>query len=309
MGSYHTDENTSPTLATGITLLGELETLKNRLALLLVRFSEKHPDVVQVRKEITGLEQKIAAQVVEGQPQVATTTPSIVRPFTTSSPVQVVSAATESARRVTELTNLQTEYAALEREIQRKGAELARLRQELSAYQERAENAPKHDQELQTLNRDYSSTRDLYLSLLKRLDEAMLSGNLDKSQQGENFAILEPALYPQDPAGPRRRLLSIGAIILSFGAALVAVLLCEVVNPVFHKIEELRDFTTVEILGSVPQIATEAEWARQRLRRCVGGVALFTVVCGLGMFSHALGKGLPQVAKMLSPSNGGIQLH
>ena len=308
-GSGNTEENTPSNLGTGATLIGELETSKGRLAQLLVRFSEKHPDVLQLRKEVAALEQKIASQVVERQARVTTTIPSAAQSLPTSSPAQVVSAAAESARRATELTNLQTEYSGLDLEIQRKGAELARLRQEISAYQARVENGPKRDQELQTLNRDYSSTHELYLSLLKRLGTATLAGNLDQSQHGENFAIIEPALYPQDPAGPRRRLLSLGAIVLSLGAALVTVLFREVINPAFHKIEELRAFTTVEILGSVPQIATEAEWARQRTRRCVGGVALLTVICGLGMFSHTLGKGHSQVAKALSQSNGGIQLH
>jgi len=91
-------------------------------------------------------------------------------------------------------------------------------------------------------------------------------------------------------------------------AAGVAVLFREVVNPVFHKIEELRAFTTVEILGSIPQIVTETEWARQRTRQLLGGVALLAVICGLGALSHTMAKGQNQVAKALSQSSGGIQL-
>ena len=199
-GSGNTEENTPSNLGTGATLIGELEAMKGRLAQSLVRFSEKHPDVLQLRKEVAALEQKIASQVVAVKPRLPSNPPSAVRSLPTSSPAQVVSAAAESARRATELTNLQTEYAGLELEIQRKRAELARLRQEVSVYQARVENGPKRDQELQTLNRDYSSTQELYLSLLKRLDKAMLAGNLDQSQQGEKFAIIEPALYPQDPS-------------------------------------------------------------------------------------------------------------
>src|SRR5581483_3737918 len=125
------------------------------------------------------------------------------------------------------------------------------LREQISVYQDRVANAPKRDQELQTLTRDYTSTHDLYLSLLKQLDEAMLAGNLDQSQQGERFSVIEPAFYPRDPAGPRRQLLSVGTLVLSLGTALLVVLCRELVNPAFHKIEELRAFTTVEILGSV----------------------------------------------------------
>ena len=294
----------------GLSLLGELETLKGRLAQLLIRFSEKHPDVLQLKKEIAALEQKIAALPADVKSQLSGRTPlsggfSAPAPM---SPSQVVSAATESAQRITQLTNLQSEHAALEVEISRKSAELTRLRKEVAVYQTRLENAPKRNQELQTLSRDYASTHELYLSLLKRLDEALLAGNLDQTGQGAHFTLVEPALYPQDPVGPRRRLLSFAAIFVSLGFAIVVVLLREVLNPVFHRIEELRDFTTVEILGTVPRIATETEWAKQRLRRCVNGIAVLLVSCGLGMASHSLGKGHTQIAKALSRSSGKVEL-
>ena len=292
----------------GVTPATDLEGMKARLAQLLVRFSEKHPDVVQLRKEIAALEQRIASQVGTMSPAGLTKTPSVPALPQAISPTQMVTAAAESARRTTELTNLQTESAGLELEIQRHISEVARLKEQISVYQDRVASAPKRDQELQTLTRDYTSTHGLYLSLLKQLDEAMLAGNLDQSQQGEQFSVMEPAFYPRDPAGPRRRLLSVGAIVLSLGAGLLIVLFRELVNPAFHKIEELRAFTTVEILGSVPKIATEAEWARQRVRTYVGGAVLLTLTCGLGILSHTLGKDSAQVAKVLSQSTGGIQI-
>lgn len=293
---------------TGGAQVTDLEGMKSRLAQMLIRFSEKHPDVAQLRKEIALLEQKIASQPVPLAPARVNAS-NAASQSQVLSPTQMVTAAAESARRTTELTNLQTETAGLEIEIQRNSAEIARLRGQISVYQDRVASAPKRDQELQKLSRDYASTHELYLSLLKRLDEATLASNLDQSRQGEQFTVIEPALYPRDPAGPRRRLLSLGAILLSLGAALAVVLLREVVNPVFHKLEDLRSFTTVEILGSVPKIATEAEWTRQRMHRFVGGVALVTIVCGIGALSHTYGKESAQVAKALSQSTGGIKLH
>jgi hypothetical protein len=225
----------------------------------------------------------------------------------TMTPIQVLSAAAESARKTAELTSLQTELATLESEIQRKTVELASMRREVTAYQARVEVTPKHDQELQALNRDYASTHELYLSLLKRLDGALLAGNLGQSQQGERFTIVEPAMYPQDPVGPRRNLLSLGALILSFGVAALAVVLREVVKPVFHTIDELRAFTTVEILGSVPRIVTESEWSKKRVRQLVGGVALVALIGSLGVLSHTAAKDQVRVAKLLSRSGGGGQ--
>lgn len=290
----------------GSGLVFELATKKGRLEQLLVRFSDKHPDVVQLRNEIASLEQKIALNPAAALPRGPTNPVPPMAPV--MSPTQVVTAAAESARRTAELTSLQTEQSTLEAEIQRKTVELASLRKEVAVYEGRVENAPKNDQELQTLTRDYTATHELYLSLLKRLDEALLAGNLERSQQGERFTLVEPALYPQEPVGPRRSLLALAAVILSMGAAGITVLLREIVTPVFHKVEDLRAFTTVEILGSIPRIVTETEWARQRTRQAVGGIALFAMICGLGLLSHSLAQGQVRVAKILSRSNSGIQL-
>jgi polysaccharide biosynthesis transport protein len=293
--------------ALGVSLVSQLAAQRGRLDQMLVRFSDKHPDVMQLRSEIAALEQKIAEN-----PDAATmpgsgdgTQPGLSAPMMT--PEQVLSAAAESARKSAELTALQTELATLESEIQRKTVELASLRREVTAYQTRVEVTPKHDQELQALTRDYASTHELYLSLLKRLDRSVLAGNLDQSQHGERFTIVEPAAYPQDPVGPRRNLLSLGALVLSLGMAVLSVLLRELVKPVFHTIEELRAFTTVEILGSVPQIVTESEWSKKRARQIVVGVTLLALISSLGMVSHSVAKGQVRIAKVLTKSGGTAQ--
>lgn len=293
--------------ALGVSLASQLASLRGHLDQLLVRFSDKHPDVMQLRSEIASLEQKIA----QNPNAAATTGPTDGTPSGLSTPAmtptQVLNVAAESARRTAELTSLQTELATLESEIQRKTVELSSMRREVAVYQARVEGTPKHDQELQALNRDYASTHELYLSLLKRLDGALLAGNLDQSQQGERFTIVEPAVYPQDPVGPRRSLLSLGALIVSLGVAALSVVLRELVKPVFHTIDELRAFTTVEILGSVPQIVTESEWSKRRVRQLMGGVALLAFIGSLGVLSHNAAKGQVRVAKVLSRSGGSSQ--
>jgi len=135
----------------------------------------------------------------------------------------------------------------------------------------------------------------------------MLAGNLEESPQAEKFQVLEPARIPQDPIGPRRKLLSVAALIVSLGVALVAVFFCEVMTPVFHTIEELRAFTTVEILGSVPRITTQKEWIRQCLRQGIGVVSLGVVLFTLAIVAQNVAIGNTKVARLLSSSSGGIQ--
>ena len=50
-----------------------------------------------------------------------------------------------------------------------------RLRKAIAAYQTRLENTPQREQELQDLSRDYDITRELYHTLVKNHDAAMLA--------------------------------------------------------------------------------------------------------------------------------------
>ena len=58
------------------------------------------------------------------------------------------------------------------------------------------ENTPKREQELQSLQRDYHNIQESYNSLLNRKLEANIAVNMEKKQKGEQFEIIDRALYP-----------------------------------------------------------------------------------------------------------------
>lgn len=310
VGGIQNDPLRDPSVALAVSTHVQLQTLKARLEGQKINLSDKHPDVIQTRKEIASLEEKIRTlPPVPALPVLPLTSGEGNNGATSAavSPAQMINVAAESARRATELVSLQAEQTTLETEVGRRTLEISRLQKEIAAYQERVERTPQRDQELQKLTRDYTTTHDLYLSLLKRLDTVMLAGNLEDSPQAEKFQVLEPARLPDDPIGPRRKLLSMAALIISLGAALVAVLFREVTTPVFHSIEELRAFTTIEILGSIPKIATQKEWVRQRVRQGIGLVSLCIVLFTLATAAQSIATGNTFVARALSRSNVGMK--
>ncbi|MGE4096095.1 MAG: GNVR domain-containing protein [Candidatus Binatia bacterium] len=287
----------------------QLATLKDQLAQMLVRFSDKHPEVIRTRKEIAALEQRIGTleaedpvipvAAVDGQPEAET---SVLKP--------VASAVTDldRAQWQIELANLQREQSTLEADIVHKSTELSSLRKELAAYQQRVENTPAHEQELQALTRDYQATHELYLSLLKQLDESLLAGNLEDSRKAERFQIIEHAVAPQSPVGPRRKVLFVAALLIALGVTTVGVVLRDFMRPVFHSVEELRAFTTVEILGSVPRIVTADEQTKRFYRSGLGALTLVLVLFLLATASRNLVAENQGLAKLLSRSGAGVEV-
>ena len=108
-------------------------------------------------------------------------------------------------------------------------------------------------------------------SLVKRYEEAQLAESMEQRQKGEQFRVLDPALPSTVTAAPNRLQLLMMALVLSVGLAAGVAILAEMLDTSFHSADDLRAFTTVPVLVSIPRIVTEADLRQRRLRfRLVG---------------------------------------
>jgi polysaccharide chain length determinant protein (PEP-CTERM system associated) len=220
-----------------------LATLRQELTELKTRFSEKYPDVIRVKAEIAALEAQLAETKPDGRPEAEPAAP----------------AGPHVLRFREVLREAEAEIKAL------KGEEKG-LRQAIGTYQRRVENAPQREQEFQELSRDYGALKELYGSLSKRYEDAQLAESMEQHQKGEQFRILDQALPPEQPAAPNRLRLLIMGLLFSLGMAAAAVVLAEQLDSSFHSVGDLRAFTTVPVLASIPRIITEADTGRRRRR-------------------------------------------
>ena len=79
---------------------------------------------------------------------------------------------------------------------------------------ERAKRIHGGEATLIKLTRDYDVNQGIYQDLLKRLENARVSRNLDMEQQGLSFKIQEPAKVPLLPTGVRFIHFAIAGIVL-----------------------------------------------------------------------------------------------
>lgn len=244
-----------------------LDQLRQELAELRTQYSDKYPDVVRLKSEIATLERRLAEER------------------------RSVNVDASSPTRSKKLEEVDAELAVLKEEEKR-------LRGAVDIYQQRIENAPKREQELQKLMRDYNAIKALYESQLKRYEEAQLAETLER-EKGEQFRILDAAIPPKDPVGPDRIGLMLMGFILCFGLTAGTVALAEQVDTSFHRASELRRFTRVPVLTSIPRIDTRGDKWRRRLRACfvtlMAAAGLLAVVKG----SYLLGQGNEQLVWML----------
>ncbi|HEV8703069.1 MAG TPA: Wzz/FepE/Etk N-terminal domain-containing protein [Candidatus Polarisedimenticolia bacterium] len=123
------------------------------------------------------------------------------------------------------------------------------------------------------MSSDYATAKDRYLSLVKWYEEARLNESMEQEQQGVQFAILDPAVVPDKPASPNRFRILLGGLAISVGLALGAIVLAERMDTSFHALDDLKEFTRVPVLASIPRIVTK-KGKRQRRYRVFLGVSL-----------------------------------
>jgi succinoglycan biosynthesis transport protein ExoP len=226
-----------------------LNQLNFDLAKLQRQYSDKYPDIITTKQEIESTKKQLA-ELGGGSGK---------------------SAAARPPRAV----GADSDIAALRAEDQR-------LRQMIAAYQARVEMAPEREQELQQLSRDYRATREMYDAVLKRYHDAEAAVDVERLRAGAEFQILEPAVPAREPAAPNRPKLILLGVVLACALTGAAVMLAEQLDTSFHGVDDLRSFSKLPVLVTIPEITTHADRLRRRWRlrlaACASVVGLFLIV-------------------------------
>lgn len=247
-----------------------LEQKKQDLERLEAQFMSRHPDVVRLRQEVAALE-------------AAHDKPSAVPP-------EDAVAAGHARGRAAVLANLDNE---LEKQKNEEGS----LRNAIAGTEKRLESVPARQQEYALIARDHAAAQELYNSLLTRYGEAQISESMETEQSGERFRILEAAIPPTDPSAPNRvRLLMMG-FILALVLAFVAVLAFEQFDTSFHSVDEVRQFTKIPVLASIPHIHPKP--ATRVLRTAAATGCLAAVLFVIVTLSAHMARGNEQLVRLL----------
>jgi polysaccharide chain length determinant protein (PEP-CTERM system associated) len=228
-------------------LMNELDKLRERLGHLQVTYTDKHPDVVEVRTRIAKLEEEIQLQQKKDaalqEDSHRNADPQVQSPVFNPHVVQIEASLKE-----------------VESEIARLKVEKDKLEEQIAVYERRVENTPRREQEMAEVMRDLGQLRNRYNRLSDKKYQAKLAENLERRQKGEQFKIIDPAVMPEKPFKPSRKK------ILFFGAFFGLVLGCglgymkETLDRSFHKTEEVERLLGLPVIATIPRIENRKNW-------------------------------------------------
>ncbi len=218
----------------------DFEARKLQLQDLLARYSEKHPDVIRLKEEIQSLEAEAKRL---SQTKGAVPTP-VVR-----DPVQQVL--------LKQIEDLNLEINSMQ------AAEVAQ-RKQIASYQDRVDNTPMRAIELSKISRGYDIKLKKYQELQGKSHESQLSENMEKKQKGEQFQVVDKANLPQAPVAPNRLFIFLAALAAGLAAAFGLAFVQDNLDTSFKRAEELREYSDVPLLATIPAVSSRANILEQR---------------------------------------------
>lgn len=229
-----------------------LEQKRQDLSQMEARFTSKHPDVLRLKQEIAALE------AVQEKPSLTT----------------------EDAVAVGQARGRASVLGNLDQELEKQKADEAAVRLQIASTEQRLNSLPARQQDYAMISRDHQVAQELYNSLLTRYGEAQVSESMEVDKSGERFRIMEAAIPPADPSAPNRMRLMVMGFILALVAAFSVVLAVEQFDTSFHNVDELRHFTAVPVLASIPRIHPKpaTRWLRTAAATGCLAAVLFLVV-------------------------------
>jgi polysaccharide biosynthesis transport protein len=246
-----------------------LEELKIQLVNLKTRFSDEHPDVIKMRREIADMEQ----QVARARPGRQASPEASFTPIDSENPAYVTL--------TSQLATTGFELESLTRQIQA-------LRQRAEQYARRIETSPRVEKAYNALLLERSNTQAKYNDLMAKYMESQVAHGLEKERKGERFTIIDPARLPQRPVKPNRLAILLIGFVLAVGGGVGFAALREFSDDSVRDFRRLSRATPYPVLVGIPRIETRGDVARRRWKRAAVSFALVVVIAG-GLFAfHTL---------------------
>ncbi len=270
-----------PTSAGGGDVAFRIRDLEHRLEELLLKYTDKHPEVIAVRKTIEDLKARQADELARMQ-HGSQGTGSLAQSLK-ANPV----------------------YQSTQVELNRTDVQIAELRQDVAQRQARVaelqrmvNTVPDVEAELARLNRDYEVTRSQYQQLVQRLETAKLSEEAEKTGVVK-FQVIDPPAVSYEPVAPNRAVFLTAVLLLGLAAAVAVAYLLDQLRPVFQNVRALAEITGLPVLGLVSRIWVDKHKAeaRRNVMAFSGAFALLLLTFGAALLWRDAGAIIIQQLK------------
>ena len=251
----------APDRVTGTQAGSELDqrilALEQKLDGLRLTYTEQHPDIVALSRMIQQLREQKAAEEKDSKPASVEMSRPVVRTMQTQPSLH--------DQLMLSLTTAEAHVAAMKARVAEHEARYRELQAAANAL-------PEVDAEYKQLTRDYEVIRARYDKLLERREQAQISGDVEASDVGMGFRIIDPPQVPLAPSAPNRLRLMTIVLFAALGCALGFPFLINQLKTTFNDERGLREASGISVLGSVA--ITLNDWQKKQRARGILALAI-----------------------------------
>ncbi|MBU2102944.1 MAG: hypothetical protein KKF80_06065 [Candidatus Omnitrophica bacterium] len=235
----------------------EVSVMEEKLKNLLSDSTDKHPVVIQLRKQIA----EAKGEIDKGNYE--------------------VDAVTISGGSVAELSGLKEELKKMREELTtsnldsgKAGENRAKLS---SATNEKLYKMLLLERAEKVAIEDTNVNQKLYNELLQRLETAKITQSLEASKEGTRYVILDPARLPLKPVSPNKAYTLLIGLFMGLGIGIALIFSAEMLDHSFLGVDEARAFLDVPVLGAISKIVTHSDLTLQKARNLrITGLTVLT---------------------------------
>jgi len=284
--------------ATGESILdpaSRLKALESEYASLSGRYSDKHPDIVKIKREIEGLRQQTGQGISTQEQAIALTKkrsefastrkkysenhPDVVRLKAEIAALEktIVDNPVSSEKQVMKLQpenpayiSVQSQLKTVETEIKSNLLRKRRLDKKLLDFEERISRSPQVEKEYMVLSREQENALARFQDIKARQMEAEIGQELEKESKGESFVLIDPAQFPEKPVKPNRIAIVFLSLVFSFAAGLGVAILKEAMDGSVRGGNSINRLLMAPPLAAIPIIYNTYDLRRnQKVYRVV----------------------------------------
>ena len=218
----------------------QLKLEREKLAELKDKYTDKHPQVIAVEKQIVQLENSILAAEKSAEEIEA------------DNPAYLI---------------FETQLKSTEEDIRVNQETIQKLKEKIEKHENYISQTPQVEKQLQELVRELRNTQLKYQEIRAKQMSADLAQSLESEQKGERFTLIQPPELPIQPISPNRVALILLGLILAGGAGVGVAIILEALDGAIYSRSEIVSIAGVEPLVNISYMETVEEQAKHNKKR------------------------------------------
>lgn len=236
--------------------------LEQQLDELRLNYLDTYPDIVKLKSQIKAIEAQVQEEIENRKNNRS-------RALVDGPLYQELRS--EISKTQTNMSSLKTKHAQI---------------QELYVNeQKKMERINSVDAEISELTRDYAVNKEMYQTLLRQRESAMISMNIDIANQGLTIKVQESAAVPTTPKGLRFAHVVVAGLFMSFAVSIGGAYVLSLLDGKVRDESVVVDKMMLPVLASVYSVSTPKE----KTKTIVGvGIMMSVVLLTLGIYGYAI---------------------